>query len=44
MSLTDRAIRSAKPSAKPQKLFDSRGLYLLISDVPPDLVPVGSRD
>ena len=31
MSLTDRAIRSAKPVSKPQKLFDSRGLYLLIS-------------
>jgi len=31
MSLTDRAIRSAKPSHKPQKLFDARGLYLLVS-------------
>jgi len=31
MSLTDRAVRSAKPSEKPQKLFDTRGLYLLVS-------------
>jgi integrase len=31
MSLTDRAIRSVKHSTKPQKLFDSRGLYLLVS-------------
>ena len=31
MSLTDLAIRSVKRSTKPQKLFDSRGLYLLVS-------------
>lgn len=36
MSLTDRAVRSAKPSVKPQKLFDTRGLYLLIA-------PTGSK-
>lgn len=31
MPLTDTAIRNAKPGAKPAKLFDERGLYLLIS-------------
>lgn len=31
MSLTDVAIRSAKPQAKPFKLFDSGGLHLLIT-------------
>jgi len=31
MPLTDIAIRSAKPSEKPQKLFDGGGLYLEVS-------------
>lgn len=31
MPLTDTAIRNAKPSAKPAKLFDGGGLYLEIS-------------
>ncbi len=31
MSLTDTAIRNAKPSEKPVKLFDERGLYLEVS-------------
>jgi integrase len=31
MSLTDTAVRKAKPSEKAIKLFDDRGLYLLIS-------------
>jgi len=30
MPLTDLRIRSAKPSQKPYKLFDERGLYLLV--------------
>ena len=36
MPLSDISIRRAKPEAKPKKLFDSNGLYLLIS-------PKGSR-
>ena len=31
MSLTDTAIRNAKPGAKPAKLFDERGLFLLVT-------------
>ena len=31
MSLTDTAIRNAKPGAKPVKLFDERGLFLLVT-------------
>jgi integrase len=31
MPLTDTAIRNAKPTAKPQKLFDDRGLFLLVT-------------
>src|SRR6185503_3777628 len=31
MSLTDTAIRNAKPGAKTIKLFDERGLYLELS-------------
>ncbi|MES9933555.1 MAG: integrase arm-type DNA-binding domain-containing protein [Candidatus Sedimenticola sp. PURPLELP] len=31
MPLTDTAIRNAKPEAKARKLFDERGLFLLIS-------------
>ena len=31
MPLTDTAIRRAKPEAKQRKLFDERGLFLLIS-------------
>ncbi|MDS4031955.1 MAG: Arm DNA-binding domain-containing protein [Candidatus Contendobacter sp.] len=36
MSLTDLAIRSAKPGERPVKLFDERGLYLQLN-------PSGSR-
>lgn len=31
MSLTDTAIRNAKPGEKPIKLFDGRGLFLLVT-------------
>ncbi|MBC7501629.1 MAG: DUF4102 domain-containing protein [Herminiimonas sp.] len=31
MPLTDTAIRNAKPGAKPVKIFDERGLFLLIT-------------
>ncbi len=31
MSLTDSAIRNAKPQEKPYKLFDSGGLYLVVA-------------
>ncbi len=31
MALTDTAIRKAKPSAKPIKLFDERGLFLIVT-------------
>ena len=31
MSLTDTAVRNAKPMDKPFKIADSRGLYVLIS-------------
>ncbi|MBX9641568.1 MAG: Arm DNA-binding domain-containing protein, partial [Mycobacteriaceae bacterium] len=31
MPLTDTAIRNAKPGAKPAKLFDERGLFLLVT-------------
>jgi hypothetical protein len=34
--LTETAIRSAKPREKPYKLFDERGLYLLMA-------PTGGR-
>lgn len=30
MSLTDTSIRNAKPGDKPKKLFDERGLFLLV--------------
>ena len=30
MPLTDTAIRNAKPGKKPLKLFDARGLFLLV--------------
>lgn len=36
MSLTDTAIKAAKPGDKPYKLFDERGLYLLVQ-------PTGGR-
>ncbi len=36
MALTEIAIKSAKPKAKPYKLSDSLGLYLLVQ-------PTGSR-
>ena len=31
MPLTDTAIRNAKPGAKPAKIFDERGLFLLVT-------------
>jgi integrase len=31
MALTDTAIRNAKPALKPAKLFDERGLFLLVT-------------
>ena len=31
MSLTDTAVRNAKPGAKPIKLFDERGLFLIVT-------------
>jgi len=31
MSLTETAIKTAKPAEKPYKLFDERGLYLLVN-------------
>ena len=31
MSLTDTAIRNAKPAARPLKLFDGGGLYLEVA-------------
>ena len=31
MPLTDTSIRNAKPGAKPVKLFDERGLFLLVT-------------
>ena len=36
MPLTDVAVRSAKPSEKTRKLFDSQGLYL-------EVTPAGSK-
>ena len=30
MSLTNTSIRNAKPESKPRKLFDKRGLFLLV--------------
>jgi len=36
MKLTDTAIKAAKPALKPYKLFDGRGLYLIVN-------PDGSR-
>ena len=31
MALTDTAIRNAKPKAKPYKVTDAQGLYLLVN-------------
>ena len=31
MALSDTAIRNAKPDAKPHKLYDDGGLFLLIT-------------
>ncbi len=31
MALTDTAIRNAKPTDKPQRLLDEKGLYLLLN-------------
>jgi hypothetical protein len=36
MPLTDTAIRNTKPGAKPVKMFDEKGLFLLLN-------PTGSR-
>jgi integrase len=36
MPLTDTAIKNAKPTGKPRKLFDERGLFLLVT-------PAGSK-
>jgi hypothetical protein len=36
MSLTDTAIKKAKPADKPVKLSDGKGLYLLLN-------PAGSK-
>jgi integrase len=36
MALTDLAVRNAKPCSKPRKLFDSRGLFLMVT-------PAGGR-
>jgi len=36
MKLTDTAIRKAKPTDKPYKLFDGRGLYI-------EIPPTGSK-
>ncbi|OXI72882.1 hypothetical protein CFB81_05820 [Burkholderia sp. AU28863] len=33
MPLTDTAIRNAEPGARPQKLFDGGGLFLLVTSV-----------
>lgn len=30
MALTDTALRNAKPAAKPYKLYDEKGLFILI--------------
>ncbi len=42
MSLTDAKIRAAKPKAKPYKMADDQGLYLLINPQSPRY-PKGSR-
>lgn len=31
MSLTDTTVRNAKPGAKPIKLFDERGLFMIVT-------------
>ena len=31
MALTDTAVRNARPGAKPVKLFDERGLFLIVT-------------
>lgn len=31
MSLTDTTIKNVKPGVKPHKLFDERGLFLLVT-------------
>ena len=31
MPLTDTAVRNAKPGTKPAKLFDERGLFLIVT-------------
>lgn len=30
MALSDTAVRNAKPKGKPYKLYDERGMYLLV--------------
>jgi len=31
MALSDTALRNAKPAGKPYKLYDERGLYLIVN-------------
>ena len=31
MALSDLAVRNAKPGPKPRKLYDERGLFLLVN-------------
>jgi len=31
MALSDTALRNAKPADKPYKLYDERGLYLIVN-------------
>ncbi|MDQ3259654.1 MAG: Arm DNA-binding domain-containing protein, partial [Pseudomonadota bacterium] len=31
MALTDTAVRNVKPGPKPAKLFDGRGLFLMVT-------------
>ena len=31
MALTDTSVRNAKPSPKPVKIFDGRGLFLIVT-------------
>src|SRR4051794_38915903 len=42
MALTDTALRGLKPVLKPTKLFDARGLYLLVTPESPRK-PKGAR-
>ena len=35
MALTDTKVRNAKPANKPIKIFDVKGLFLLVTPAPP---------